>query len=289
VHNPNTPDAPHSQTQTQHTALAHSLPPPPAILVQPLTAYTSRRDIICLSHLHPTYSVGVSTSVQSKVYNTNSPMHPTGRTREWRAELRGDPRASVAYGPRIERRFRGSTFHEASDGLDPWLQRTTLPRERRHDESSNSDVPLWRSRLERMERQDELHEQCFEAGENRPSAPQSARRWSTPDPSTPWRGYGFGLRRLGARKHDTQALREPRSSIRPELGGASWRNTEANKHWDSRQSRATRSEWMAGTTYNNGADKGDGDGLILVSEQTRSLSAQRDPGRWRNVSDDDHV
>jgi hypothetical protein len=237
------------------------------------------------------YPACVSRFVLSKLHKINSSMHPTGQTRQWHAELRGDPRASVADRPRVERRFHhGSTFHQGSDGRGPWPQRATLPLERPCDGSSSSAAPWWRTRLERMQRQDQLPERCFEAGENRPRAPQPARRWSTPGPSTRWRSNGFGLRRPSTRQGDTQALREPRSSSHSRLGGTSWRNSnKANNYWDSGQSRATQSEWTPRATYNNHADEGDSDGLTLVSEQNGRRSAQRDPERWQNVSDNDHV
>jgi hypothetical protein len=262
--------------------------PPPA--VQPLTVYTSRRNISCLANLQPIYSACVVNVCAVETSQNKVTMYPTGQTRQWHTESRGDPRTSVSDRPRIERRFQGTTFHEASDGIDPWPQRTTLPLERRRDESSNSDVPLWRTRLERIQRQDEQqHNRCFEAGENRPPAPQPARRWSTPGPPMPCRSYGFGLRRPWRRQQGTQAFPEPRSSSRSGLGGASWRNNEANNDCDSGQSRATRSEWPPRATYNNDADECDSDGLALLSEQVGRSSAQREPGQWRNVSDDDHV
>jgi hypothetical protein len=189
----------------------------------------------------------------------------------------------------IERRFQGSTLHQESDGRGPSPQRKTVPLGRRCDGSSSAAAPWLRTRLERNQRHDELHDRRVEAGENRPPAPQAARRWSTPDPSTPCGSYGFGLRRPLTREHEPHALREPRSSTPSGFGGASWRNNEENNYWDSGQSRATRSEWIPRATYNNDADEGDSDGLALVSEQMGRPSEQRDPGRWRNVSDDDHV
>jgi hypothetical protein len=253
---------------------------------------TSRKNSSCLARLHPIYPACVSTSVQPNFRTNKLAMHPTGQTRQWHAESRDVPQASVTDRPRIQRRFQGSTLHQESDGRDPWPQRATRPLERHCDGSSSSDAPWWGTRLERNQRQGELHNHCFEAEENRPPAPQPARRWSTPDPPTTYRSYGFGLRRPWTRQHDKQALPEPRSSSRSGFGGASWRNNNrANNDWDSGQSRATRSEWMAGTTYeyNNAADEGDSDALTLQSEQTGRPPAQRDPRRWRNVSDDDHV
>jgi hypothetical protein len=276
------PRALHSQTQTQtqHTALTHSVPPPPAVAA-------------CRVYNRERTSAVWQVSIQStplvcrrpcsRNFRTNKlAMHPTGQTRrQWHAESQGDPRASVTDRPRIQRRFQGSTIRQESDGSGTWPQRATAPLERRCVGSSSSDVPWWRTRLERMQQQDELHDRCSEAGENRPPVPQPARRWSTPDPPTPHRSYGFGLRRPWTRQHDTQALPEPRSSIRSGLGGASWRNNEANNYWDSGQSRATRGS--------NDAGEGDSDELTLMSENTGRLSPQRDPRRWRIVSDDDHV
>jgi hypothetical protein len=199
LHNTNAPRAPHSQIQTHYTALAYSVPPPPALAAnikdvhQLSGADTSNVRRWCVDGC----AVGIS---QNKFA-----MHPTGQARQWHVDLQGNPRASVTDRPRMGRRFQGSTFRQESDGRDPWPQRATLPLERRCDESSNSDVPWWRTRLERNHKQDELREPSVEGGVNRPPAPQPARRWSTPDPSTPPCSYGFGLRRPWARQHDTHA------------------------------------------------------------------------------------
>jgi hypothetical protein len=57
VSNTNTPGAPHSQSQTHHTALAHSVPVPSAVHVAARRVYISRKNISCLARLHPTYIV----------------------------------------------------------------------------------------------------------------------------------------------------------------------------------------------------------------------------------------
>jgi hypothetical protein len=51
-----------------HTALAHSVPPPPA--AQPLAVSTSRKNISYLgaAKLHPTYTACVSTSAELKIH-----------------------------------------------------------------------------------------------------------------------------------------------------------------------------------------------------------------------------
>jgi hypothetical protein len=46
VHNTNTPHAPHSQTHQRTTALAHSVPPPPAVAARPVYS-KARTSAVC--------------------------------------------------------------------------------------------------------------------------------------------------------------------------------------------------------------------------------------------------